>query len=87
MTEPTDKVLSLINFVFDDNNQDRKSWKHFGQTVNRSLAVFLSQFFVTLVILFCCIVRLTLATKGEETTFLIAIFSSTVGYILPSPKL
>ena len=45
MTERTDKGLNLINFVFDDSNQDRRSWKRFGQTGNRSLAVFLSQFF------------------------------------------
>ena len=88
MTEHTDKGLNLGNFVFDDNNQERQSWKGFGQTCNRSLVVvFLSQFFVILVILFCCIVRITLATTCEETTVWIAILSSKVGYILPSPKL
>ena len=87
MTEHTDKGLNLGNFVFDDNNQERQSWKCFGQTCNRSLVVFLSQFFVILVILVCCIVRITLATACEEKTVWIAILSSTVGYILPSPKL
>ena len=87
MTEHTDKGLNLGNFVFDDNNQERQSWKCFGQTCNRSLVVFLSQFFVILVILVCCIVRITLATTCEETTVWIAILSSTVGYIFPSPKL
>ena len=87
MTEHTDKGSNLGNFVFDDNNQERQSWKCFGQTCNRSLVVFLSQFFVILVILVFCIVRITLATTCEETTVWIAILSSTVGYILPSPKL
>ena len=87
MNEHIDKGLNLGNFVFDDNNQERQSWKRFGQTCNRSLVVFLSQFFVILVILVCCIVRITLATKCEEKTVWIAILSSTVGYILPSPKL
>ena len=87
MTEHTDKGLNLGNFVFDDNNQERQAWKCFGQTCNRSLVVFLSQFFVILVILVCCIVRIKLATTCEETTVWIAILSSTVGYILPSPKL
>ena len=87
MTEHTDKGLNLGNFVFDDNNQERQSWKCFGQTCNRSLVVFLSQFFVILVILVSCIVRITLAKTCEETTVWIAILSSTVGYILPSPKL
>ena len=87
MTEHTDNGLSLGNFVFDDNNQERHSWKCFGQTCNRSLVVFLSQFFVILLILACCIVRITLAETCEETTVWTAILSSTVGYILPSPKL
>ena len=87
MTEHTDKGLNLGNFVFDDNNPERQSWKCFGQTCNRSLVVFLSQFFVKLVILVCFMVRITLATTCEETTVWIAILSSTVGYILPSPKL
>ena len=87
MTENTDNGLNLGNFVFDDNNQERQSWKCFGQTCNRSLVVFLSQFFVILLILPCCIVRITLAETCEETTVWIAILSSTVGYILPSPKL
>ena len=68
MTEHTDKGLNLGNFVFDDNNQERQSWKCFGQTCNMSLVVFLSQFFVILVILVCCIVQITLDTTCEETT-------------------
>ena len=87
MPEHTDKGLNLVNFVFDDNNQERRSWKCFVQTCNRSLVVFLSQFVVILVNLACCIVRITLATTCEETTVWIAILFSTVGYILPSPKL
>ena len=87
MTEHTDNGLNLGNFVFADNNQERQSWKCFGQTCNRSLVVFLSQFFAILLILACCIVRITLAETCEERTVWIAILSSTVGYILPSPKL
>ena len=87
MTEHTDNGLNLGNFAFDDNNQERQSWKCFGQTCNRSLVVFLSQFFVIFLILACCIVRKTLAETCEKTTVWIAILSSTVGYILPSPKL
>ena len=87
MTEHTDKRLNLGNFVFDDNNQERQSWKCFGQICNRSPVVFLFQFFGILVILASCIVRITLATNCEETRVWIAILSSTVNYILPSLKL
>ena len=87
MTEHTDNGLNLGKFVFDDNNQERQSRKHFEQICSRSLVVFLSQFFVILLILACCVVRITLAETCEETTVWIAILSSTVCYILPSPKL
>ena len=40
MTDHTDKGLQLGNFVFDDNNQERQSWKCFRQASNRSLVVF-----------------------------------------------
>ena len=66
MTEHTDKGLTLSYFVFDDNHQEQQSWKCFGQTCNRSLVVFLSKYFVILVILVCCIVRITLATTCEQ---------------------
>ena len=32
MTDHTENGLTLGNFVFDDNNQERQSWKCFGQT-------------------------------------------------------
>ena len=67
MTKHTDNGLNLCNLVFDDNNQDRQSWKCFGQTCDRSLVFFLSQFFAILLILACCIVRITLAQTCEET--------------------
>ena len=76
MTEHTDNGLNLGNFVFDDNNQERRSW-------NR-LVKDLWLFFL---IEACCIVRITPAETCEETTVWIAVLSSTVGYILPSPKL
>lgn len=87
MVDQTDNALNLGNFVFDGENHERSSWKFFGKSCNRSLVVFLAQFLVIISILCCAIVRITLAKTCEETTVWIAILSSTVGYILPSPKL
>ena len=87
MGDECDKQLNLGNFVFDEENHERKSWKFFGRTCNRSLLVFMCQFFDIVLILACAIVRLMLSTTCEETTVWVAILSSTVGYILPSPKL
>ena len=45
MTDQEDNI-NLGENVFDDNNQERKSWASLGQTCSRSLIVFLSQLFV-----------------------------------------
>ena len=87
MGDECDKQLNLGNFVFDEENHERKSWKFFGRTCNISLVVFMCQFFVIVLMLACPIVRIMLSTTCEETTVWVAILSSTVGYILPSPKL
>ena len=50
MTDQVDKII-LGKIVFDDNNQERKSWACLGQTCSRSLIVFRSQLFVILVII------------------------------------
>ena len=50
MTELEDKI-NLDKIVFDDNNQERKSRFCLGQTCSRSIIVFLSQFFVILLII------------------------------------
>ena len=42
MTDQEDNT-NLGEIVFDDNNQERKSWACLGQTSSRSLIVFLSQ--------------------------------------------
>ena len=50
MTDQEDNI-NLGKTVFDDNNQERKSWACLGQTCSRSLIVFLSQLFVILLII------------------------------------
>ena len=40
MVDQCDEPVNLGNFVFDEENHERKSWKLFGRTCNRSLLVF-----------------------------------------------
>ena len=72
---------------FEKINLEQKSRKFFGRTCNRSLLIFLSPFFVIDLMLVCAIVRIMLFTIFEEKIVWVAILSSTVGYILYSPKL
>ena len=56
-TDQEDRII-LGKIVFDDNDQERKSWAYLGQTCTRSLIVFLSQLFVILLIIFGCFWRI-----------------------------
>ena len=67
MTDQEDNI-NLGKSVFDDNNQERKSWSCLGQTCSRLLIVFLSQFFVNLLIIFGCFWRIHLSKTCDEST-------------------
>ena len=71
MGDECDKQLNLGNFVFDEENHERKSWKFFGRTYNRSLLVFMCQFFVIVLILACAIVRIMLSTIHIYTAYIV----------------
>ena len=86
MTDQEDNI-NLDKIVFDDNNQERKSWACLGQTCSRSLIVFLSQLFVILLIIFGCFWRIHLSKNCDESTVWVGILCSAAGYILPSPRL
>ena len=82
-----EKNINLGKIVFDDNNQERKSWSCLGQTCSRSLIVFLSQLFVILLTIFGCFWRIHLSKTCDEATVWVEILCSAAGYILPSPRL
>ena len=81
MTDQEDKI-NLGKTVFDDNNQEKKSWSCLGQTCSRSLIVFLSQVFVILLIIFGCFWRIHLSKTCDESTVWVGILCSAAGYII-----
>ena len=83
MTEYIDNGLNLGNFVFDGNKRERQSWKCFVQTCNGLRVVFVPIFDILL----NALVKVTIVYLHEEKTVWIAVFSSTVGYSLPSGEL
>lgn len=77
----------ITSIVFDENNEERRSWKFCDYSFSRSFMAFLSQVTVAIfLIVFSCI-NLYLSTRCEDTTIWIAVLSSAVGYFLPNPKL
>ena len=86
MTDQEDNI-NLGENVFDDSNQERKSWACLGQTYSRSLIVFLFQLFVILLIIFGCFWRIHPSKPCDESTVWVRNLCSAAGYILASPRL
>ena len=88
MTDQEDN-FNLGKIVFDDNNQEMKSWACLGQTCSRSLIMFLTQLFVNLLNIFGCFWRIHLPKICDESTATVWVGSlcSAAGYILLSPRL
>lgn len=84
--DQVDTSINLNNLVFDNSNQERRSWILFGQRLSRSAVVFLFQSTTVLILIGCSVARIILSSSCEETTVWVAILSSSVGYVLPSPR-
>lgn len=87
MADTVDTSVAVKDILFDSENNERRSWIFFGHRANRSQVVFLVQVLLVLTIVIVSIVNLTLAKTCEETSIWIAILSSSVGYMLPSPRI
>ena len=85
MPDHTDNI-NLDEIVFDDQNVERRSQYCLGQTRSRFLIVFLSQFFVILLIVCGSFWRIHLAKTCDESTVWVEILCSAAGYISPSPN-
>ena len=72
--------------VFDHTNQERKPWTICGKNCSRSFLVFMYQCLLILILTTMSIIRITLAETCEETTIWVAVLTSSVGYMLPSPR-
>ena len=78
--------INLGKIVFDDDNQERKSWACLVQTCSRYVIVFLSQIFVVLLIMFGCFWRIHLSKTCDESTVWVGFLCIAAGYILRSPR-
>lgn len=71
----------------DLNSIDRsvKTWHIFGARIPRSEVVFLSQVVVMYGVIVSCICNLSL--HNENTELWVALLSSCLGYLLPTPQI
>lgn len=79
--------IVMHNVIFDDNNEERGAWIFCRRKVPRSEIIFIVQAALVFALVSVSITCLAVAKTCEETSVWIAILSSSVGYMLPSPKL
>ena len=80
--------LSLNDFVFNEENQERRSWKFCNSRLPRSEVVYFTQIVIRLFLIGVSLIKLVFFHLGcEESTFWFSLLSCTVGYALPNPKL
>ena len=86
MTDQPD--LGVHEFVYDENNQERKPWSLCGKPIPRSEIVFFSQLVVILMVISFCIFKLsTSSSNDQDKPVWIALLASALGAILPNPSL
>ena len=78
---------SLEKTVFDDNDEERKTWTCLGQSCSRPLIVFLSQFFVIILSIFGLFWRTLLSKIYDQSTVWIENLCSAARYVWPSPRI
>ena len=82
-----EEILNVDKIVFDDTSQERKSWTCLRKLCCRSLTVFLSQHFVTLLIIFGCFGRIPLSKTCDKSIVCVGILCSAAGWTLQSTRL
>lgn len=84
---PAPTALNLHDIVFDENNEERKSWIICNKRFSRSLVVFFSQVLLICVLIGLCTIKIYQADRCEDLTFWIALLTLLVGYMFPNPKI
>ena len=81
-------VGGLNALVFDEENQEKRSWKFFNSWLPRSEVVYFTQILMILFLIVVYLTKLVLSQLYcEESTLWFSLLSCTVGYALPNPKI
>ena len=78
----------ITDLVFDENQQESRSWRFCNSRVPRSEVVYFTQIFIIVFLIAVSLIKLLFFQLDcEESTFWFSLLSCTVGYALPNPKL
>ena len=91
MNQPEDNIDAggaITDLVFDENRQEKRSWRFCNSSVPRSEVAYFTKIFMIFFLIGVSLVKLVFfKIDCEESTFWFSLLSSTVGYALPNPKL
>jgi len=84
---PTDNITFDMPHVADNNSASHRSskWHFCGHVFPRSEIVFFIQVLMVFIVAIVSIVNITM--QHPDSQLWIALLSSSVGYLLPSPKM
>ena len=69
MKDTVDGGIGVKDIVFDNENNERRSWIFFGQRVARSQVVFIVQVLIVFIISIASVVNITLSEVCEDKSF------------------
>ena len=91
MSQTEDQLDSgggITDLVFDTEHQERRSWRFCNSRLPRSEVVYYTQIIIIIFLITVSLAKLFFFSLDcEESTFWFSLFSCTVGYALPNPKL
>ena len=80
--------VGLNDLVFNEENQERRSWKLCNSRLPRSEVVYFTQIIIILFLIGVSLIKLVFFHLDcEESTFWFSLLSCTVGCALSNPKL
>ena len=80
--------VGLKDIVFNEENQERRSWKLCNSRLPRSEVVYFSQIIIILFLIGVSLIKLVFFHLDcEESTFWFSLLSCTFGYALSNPRL
>ena len=80
--------VGLNDLVFNEENQERRSWNLCISRLPRSEVVYFTQIIIILFLIGVYLIKLVcFHLDCEESTFWFSLLSCTVGYAIPNPKL
>lgn len=86
-SDQSEETVSMRNSARGNSRTESRLWNVLGHSCPSGEIVFISQMFVLLVVIGASLYNLSAGTDKSHETLWTALLSSSLGYILPNPRL